>query len=123
MILIILLPSDNQTGGLIFVRKETRHHLWIGGRQLANIVFANIRRRSILDAMGSRDKRQPNCQFLLPGSAIGEKKYFVGKESRVDLPQQFTSVLGRGVTGNGNLFRLSQSKIESGTKGWYRVRF
>jgi hypothetical protein len=34
----------------------------------------------------------------LSGSTIGEKENFVWKEPGVDLPQQFTSVLGPWVT-------------------------
>jgi hypothetical protein len=69
--------------------------------------------------MGSRYKRQPASQLLLPGTAIGEKKNFVWEKPSVDLPQQFTGVPGGGIAGNEDLFRLSESKIESGGKRRY----
>src|SRR6266403_825973 len=104
---------------------ERSRRVWVPASHIAPFprVFADIRCRSLLDPMGSRDKRQPNRKLLLPGTTVGEKKNFVWKEPRVDLPQQFTSVLGRGITGNEDLFRLCQSKIESGNKGWYCVGF
>src|SRR5229473_1034682 len=96
---------------LVFGIQEACHHLWIGGGQLANIVFADIRSRSFFDAMGSRHKRQPMCQLLLPGTAIGEKKNFVWEEPSIDLLQQFTGVLGHGIAGDEDLFRLREAKI------------
>src|SRR5260370_41090930 len=72
--------------------------------------------------MASRYKGQPASKLLLAGSAIGEKKNFVGKDPTVHLPQQFTGVLGPGVAGNEDLFRLRQPKIESGSEGWYCLR-
>src|SRR5258708_22088856 len=104
---------------LISVLKGTRHQLWIGGRQLANIVFADIRCGTILHTMRSRNKRQPASQLLLSGTTIGEKNNFVWEEPSVDLPQQFTGVVRRWITGDEYLFRLCESKIESGSKGRY----
>src|SRR6266849_1928977 len=70
---------------LVFGVQETCHHLWIGGGQLANIVFANIRGGTILHTMGSGYKRQPAGKLLLSGSAIGEKKNFIREEPSIDL--------------------------------------
>ncbi len=111
--------ADGKYLRLISALKQTCHHLWIGGGQFANIVFANVCRGAIFHAMGSRYKRQPASKVLLSGTTIGEKKNFVWEEPGVDLPQQITGVLGFEITGNEDLFRLSQAKIESGGKGWH----
>ena len=68
--------------------------------------------------MGSRYKRQPAGQLLLSGATVGEKKNLVGEEPGVDLAQQITRVLGQGITGDYDLFGLSESKIESANEGW-----
>jgi len=78
---------------LVLGVQETCHHLWSGGRQLANIVFANVGGGTILDAMGSRYKRQPAGQLSLSATTVGEKKYLVWEEPGVDLAQQITCVL------------------------------
>jgi hypothetical protein len=62
-----------RTGKLILILKQTCHHLWIGGWQLANVVFANIGCSAAFHAMRSCYKRQPAGKLLLSGSAIGEK--------------------------------------------------
>ncbi len=71
--------------------------------------------------MGSRYKRQPNRELLLSCTAIGEKKNLIREKPGVDLPQQFTSVTGSGIAGDEDLFRLSESKIESGGQSRYCV--
>ncbi len=82
----MLYIGQAERGRLISVLKQTCHHLWIGGRQLAKVVFANIRSSAVFDSMGSRYKGQPNRKLLLSGSAIGEKKNFVWEEPGVDVP-------------------------------------
>src|SRR6266403_327063 len=109
-------------GGLVLGVQETCHHLWSGGRQLANIVFANIGGGTIFDATGSRYKWQPAGQLLLSAATVGEKKNFVWEIPDVDLAQQITCVLGSRITGDEYLSRLSESKIESGNKGRHCVR-
>ncbi len=106
---------------LIPAFKQTYHHLCIGSRQLANVVFANICCGAIFHTMGTRYKWQPASKLLLSGTTISEKKNFVWEEPVVDLPQQITGVLGSEITSNEDLFRFSESKIESGNKGWHCV--
>ena len=72
--------------------------------------------------MGSCHNRQPAGQLLLTDTTIGEEKNFVWEEPGVDLPQQFTGVLGGGVTGDEDLFGLREPKIESGGKRRKRGR-
>jgi hypothetical protein len=103
-----------ETRRLISVLKQTCHDLGVGGRQPANVVFANVCRGAIFYTMGSRYKWQPASKLLLSGTSIGEKKNFVWEEPCADLPQQCASVLGSGITGDEYLFRFSESKIESG---------
>jgi hypothetical protein len=64
--------------------------------------------------MGSRYKWQPASKLLLSDTTIGKKENFVWKEPCVDLSQQCTGVLRRWVTGDEDLLRLRELKIESG---------
>ena len=77
--------------------QQTNHHLWIGGRQLADVVLADIGGGAIFRTMSSCHKWQPASELLLSGATIGEKKNFVWEKPGVDLPQQFTSVLRRRI--------------------------
>src|SRR5713101_8648334 len=71
---------------LVFGVQEACHQLWVGGRKLANVVFANVRRGAFFHTMRSRYKWQPASKLLLSGTTIGEKKNFVWEEPGIDLP-------------------------------------
>ena len=102
--------------------KQPSNHSGVRSRQLANIVFANIRCRMILQAMHSGHKGQPPGQLLLSFTTIREEKNFIREEPRVDLRQQLTGILGRGITRDEDLLGLSESKIQGGRKGRHRFR-
>src|SRR5215471_5494632 len=69
---------------LIVLIQELGNHMRIGGRQLADVVLADVGGCASAHAVSARNKRQPAGQSLLSGAAIGKKENLVGKKSCVD---------------------------------------
>src|SRR5438094_5826436 len=92
--------------------EKAGERVWVGGGELAGIIFADVGGCAPVETGQALEKREPLGYAALPFTTVGEDKDFIRNEPLMDQPQERAGVGGGRFAGNDNLFRLRQTEIE-----------